>query len=165
MLSDHHEMPDPYERFEKVTGLPRSALPDGVDAEALARWLGAVSSRVDGFGPSPAAPARCRYCSAPLVGRHGTVETPDGQKVSLHARCWRLVRIRLRVLDARPHASALRRLRSALADLEEARRIDPSSEYTRENLRRIRPLLRTARGHPVRHAFWRLVWLLTPKSV
>lgn len=112
--------------------------------------------------PNPGAhrgPSYCGRCGASLTGRYFSLKKPGGGNVDLCTRCMRLVRVRLRMLAARPNGKVRALVQSAIRDLQEAAALDPGSEQTRTNLKHIRPLLAAAGGSPLAFAFvWAPIW-------
>jgi hypothetical protein len=123
-------------------------------------WLSPHRGRL-GLDPSllfrsfPASKS-CDRCDDTIRGKYYTLEGED-----LCRRCMRRVRIRRKMLAAKPNRQVKSLLKAAMKDLRRAARYDRQDQQIKTNFKNIRPLLSSAGGSGVAYAaFWVPLWLV-----
>lgn len=108
----------------------------------------------------PAAPT-CKRCSSRIKGAYMSFKRPSGGSVSLCKTCARRIRLRLRILGAKPNSTIRSMAKSALRDLREATRLDPGSKQIQKNITNIGSILSAVNGSWFKYIFlWVPLWAL-----
>ena len=98
----------------------------------------------------------CDRCGDVIYGNYYTLESND-----LCRRCMRRVRVRRRMLAAKPNREVKSLLKAALMELRRAARYDRQDQQIKTNLKNIRRLLSSAGGSGATYyAFWVPLWLI-----
>ncbi len=105
---------------------------------------------------------RCRRCSSLLYGEtYFCLERPGGGTTDLCRKCIRRVRVRLRMLMSRPDRGICRMLKSAMVDLKEAKRLDPTNKQIQDNIAAVKSSLSVASGSWLCYAcVWLPLWVI-----
>lgn len=98
----------------------------------------------------------CHRCGNMLHGKYYILERKD-----LCRRCMRRVRIRQKMLAAKPNTEVRELVKSAMTDLRKAARYDRDNEQIKANLKNIEPLASAAGGSGATFTcFWAPLWLV-----
>lgn len=104
----------------------------------------------------PISPPSCDRCGNTLYGKYYKLENKD-----LCRRCMRRIRIRRKMLAAKPDREIMEIVISAVKDLREAEKYDRQEEHIKTNLKKIKPLTSSVKGNRMMFfCFWVPLWLV-----